>query len=30
MSYKTNKFRILAPTWDEEVILPVGSYSRLF
>ena len=26
-SYKNNKFRILAPTWNEEFELPDGSYS---
>ena len=26
-SYKNNKFKILAPTWNEEFELPDGSYS---
>ena len=26
-SYNNNKFKISAPTWDEEFELPVGSYS---
>ena len=26
--YKNNKFKILAPTWNEEIELPDGSYSR--
>ena len=26
-SYKDNKFRISAPTWNEEFELPYGSYS---
>ena len=26
-SYKTNKFKISAPTWNEEFELPNGSYS---
>ena len=26
-SYKNNKFKISAPTWNEEVELPDGSYS---
>ena len=26
-SYNNNKFKILAPTWSEEFILPNGSYS---
>ena len=26
-SYKNNKFKILAPTWNEEVELPNGLYS---
>ena len=26
-SYKNNKFRISAPTWNEEFELPYGSYS---
>ena len=25
--YKNNKFKILAPTWNEEFELPDGSYS---
>ena len=28
-SYKNNKFKISAPTWDEEFELPNGSYSVL-
>ena len=28
-SYKNNKFKISAPTWDEEFELSVGSYSVL-
>ena len=24
-SYKNNKFKILAPTWNEELVLPGGS-----
>ena len=27
--YKNNKFRILAPTWNEEFELPGRSYSAL-
>ena len=27
MSYKNNKFKISAPTWNEEFELPDGSYS---
>ena len=27
-SYKNKKFKILAPTWNEEFELPDGSYSR--
>ena len=27
MSYKNNKFKISAPTWNEEFELPYGSYS---
>ena len=27
MSYKNNKFRMSAPTWNEEFELPDGSYS---
>ena len=27
MSYKNNKFKISAPTWNEEFGLPDGSYS---
>ena len=26
MAYKNNKFKILAPTWNEEIELPDGSY----
>ena len=26
-SYKNNTFKILAPTWNEEIELPDGSYS---
>ena len=26
-SYKNNKFKISAPTWNEELELPEGSYS---
>ena len=26
-SYKNNKFKILAPTWNEDFQLPDGSYS---
>ena len=26
-SYKSNKFKISAPTWNEEFELPNGSYS---
>ena len=26
-SYKNNKFKISAPTWNEEFVLPDGSYS---
>ena len=26
-SYQNNKFKILAPTWNEEFELPDGSYS---
>ena len=29
MSYKNNKFKISAPTWNEELELPDGSYSVL-
>ena len=25
--YKDNKFKISAPTWNEEFVLPDGSYS---
>ena len=28
MSYKNNKFKISAPTWNKEFELPDGSYSR--
>ena len=26
MAYKNNKFKISAPTWNEEIELPDGSY----
>ena len=26
MSYKNNKFKILAPTWNEKLELPAASY----
>ena len=26
-SHKNNKFKISAPTWDDEFVLPDGSYS---
>ena len=29
MSYENNKFKISAPTWNEEFELPDGSYSVL-
>ena len=29
-SYKNNKFKISAPTWNEEFELPDGSYSVLY
>ena len=29
-SYNNNKFKISAPTWNEEFTLPDGSYSGLF